>query len=77
MVVTSVLQTSAGRMIFTKIKKSNAMKDKIFCSAVIVAAGSGKRMGADRPKQFLELCGKTLLSSEQPLFLAAVRLLTK
>lgn len=26
--------------------------------AVILAAGSGKRMGADMPKQYLPLCGK-------------------
>ena len=30
--------------------------------AMIVAAGSGKRMGADRPKQFLELNGRSILS---------------
>ena len=36
-------------------------RENLFCSAVIVAAGSGKRMGADRPKQFLELCGKTII----------------
>jgi len=29
--------------------------------AVIVAGGSGKRMGADTPKQFLELAGRTML----------------
>lgn len=29
--------------------------------AVIVAGGSGTRMGADRPKQFLELCGEPVL----------------
>ncbi|MBO6190418.1 MAG: 2-C-methyl-D-erythritol 4-phosphate cytidylyltransferase [Alloprevotella sp.] len=29
--------------------------------AVILAAGSGKRFGAERPKQFLQLCGKSLL----------------
>ena len=44
------------------------MKDKIFCSAVIVAAGSGKRMGADRPKQFLELCGKTIIERTAAVF---------
>lgn len=30
-------------------------------SAIIVAAGSGSRFGADRPKQFLEIGGKPLL----------------
>lgn len=30
-------------------------------SAIIVAAGSGTRFGADRPKQFLEIGGKPLL----------------
>lgn len=29
--------------------------------AVVPAAGVGKRMQADRPKQYLELCGKTVL----------------
>jgi 2-C-methyl-D-erythritol 4-phosphate cytidylyltransferase len=29
--------------------------------AIIVAAGSGKRFGAERPKQFLEIAGKPLL----------------
>lgn len=31
-------------------------------AAIIVAAGSGSRMGADRPKQFLPLCGKPVLA---------------
>ncbi len=30
-------------------------------AAVILAAGSGKRMGADRPKQFLSLCDRPVL----------------
>lgn len=30
-------------------------------ASIIVAAGSGTRFGADRPKQFLEIGGKTLL----------------
>ncbi len=30
-------------------------------SAIIVAAGSGTRFGAEKPKQFLEICGKPLL----------------
>ncbi|HRT48502.1 MAG TPA: 2-C-methyl-D-erythritol 4-phosphate cytidylyltransferase, partial [Bacteroidales bacterium] len=29
--------------------------------ALIVAGGSGKRMGIDTPKQFLELAGKPVL----------------
>ena len=43
-------------------------KDALFCSAVIVAAGSGKRMGADRPKQFLELCSKTIIEHTAAVF---------
>lgn len=31
-------------------------------SAIIVAAGSGKRFGGDKPKQFLEFAGKTVLA---------------
>lgn len=30
-------------------------------TAIIVAAGSGKRFGAEKPKQFLELCGKPVI----------------
>lgn len=30
--------------------------------AIILSAGSGKRMGADRPKQYLELAGKPIIS---------------
>ena len=29
--------------------------------AVVPAAGVGKRMNADRPKQYLELAGKTVI----------------
>ncbi len=32
------------------------------CTAVIVAAGKGKRMGTDISKQFLHLCGKEILA---------------
>ncbi|MCL6416362.1 2-C-methyl-D-erythritol 4-phosphate cytidylyltransferase [Aestuariirhabdus sp. Z084] len=31
------------------------------CYAIVPAAGIGKRMGADRPKQYLELDGKTVI----------------
>jgi 2-C-methyl-D-erythritol 4-phosphate cytidylyltransferase len=35
---------------------------KPICTAVIVAAGKGKRMGTEISKQFLPLCGKEILS---------------
>ncbi len=44
------------------------MDKKLFCSAVIVAAGSGKRMRTDKPKQFLELCGKTIIERTVGIF---------
>jgi len=37
--------------------------------AVIPAAGVGARMGADRPKQYLELAGKTILEHSLACFL--------
>ena len=30
-------------------------------TAIIVAAGEGTRFGSDRPKQFVEVCGKPLI----------------
>ena len=39
------------------------------CAAVIVAAGSGTRMGGSRPKQFLTVRGKTILRHCLDLFL--------
>ena len=39
---------------------------------IIMAAGSGSRMGADRPKQFLELGGKAVLHRTIEVFLEAV-----
>lgn len=36
-------------------------KSKPHCTAILLAGGSGKRMGADRPKQFLEIAGKPLI----------------
>ena len=38
---------------------------------IIMAAGSGTRMGADRPKQFLELEGKAILQKTIEVFLNA------
>lgn len=38
---------------------------------IIMAAGSGTRMGADRPKQFLELDGKAILQRTVEVFLQA------
>lgn len=37
------------------------MMDSVRYWGVVPAAGVGKRMGADRPKQYLELLGKTVL----------------
>lgn len=37
------------------------MGEKIETAAVILAAGTGKRMGSDVPKQFLSLCGEPAL----------------
>lgn len=39
---------------------------------IIMAAGSGTRMGEDRPKQFLDLGGKAILQRTIEVFLAAV-----
>ena len=38
---------------------------------IIMAAGSGTRMGADRPKQFLEIGGKAILQKTMEVFLQA------
>ena len=38
---------------------------------IIMAAGSGTRMGADRPKQFIELGGKAILQMTIEVFLKA------
>ena len=39
---------------------------------IIMAAGSGNRMGAELPKQFLELEGKAILHKTMEAFLEAV-----
>lgn len=41
--------------------------------AVVPAAGKGTRMGADRPKQYLELCGRTVLEHTLAALLAEPR----
>ena len=35
--------------------------EKVYCTAIVLAAGSGRRMGTDVHKQFLPLCGKPVL----------------
>ena len=37
------------------------MESKYSCTAIVLAAGQGRRMGTDLPKQFLPLCGKPVL----------------
>lgn len=37
------------------------MEEKNIVAVIVVAAGMGKRMGGDRPKQFLEIGGKPIL----------------
>ena len=45
--------------------------------AVIVAGGQGLRMGADRPKQFLEIDGKPILRHTIERFLAFYYTITR
>lgn len=40
---------------------SAAEEKKPYCTVILLAGGSGKRMGADKPKQYLEIAGKPLL----------------
>jgi 2-C-methyl-D-erythritol 4-phosphate cytidylyltransferase len=56
--VTSVLQTTAGKMIFGRyVEETRSGKIR----QIVVAAGTGQRLGAERPKQFLSLCGEPVL----------------
>ena len=41
---------------------------KTICTAVIVAAGKGKRMGTEISKQFLPLCGREILAHTVEVF---------
>ncbi len=43
------------------IEHSRHARAREACWAVIPAAGGGTRMGADRPKQYLPLAGKTVI----------------
>ena len=40
------------------------------CWAVLPAAGTGSRMGGERPKQYLEVAGATLLEHSLRAFLS-------
>lgn len=42
-------------------RKGGHMPDKKFCTAVVLAAGQGKRMGTNVAKQYLKIGGKPLL----------------
>ncbi len=46
---------------------------KTFCTAIVLAAGSGKRMGTKIAKQYLEIDGKPLLYYTPPCFLNVPR----
>jgi 2-C-methyl-D-erythritol 4-phosphate cytidylyltransferase len=46
---------------FRRLNPILQMTDSIKFWAVVPAAGVGKRMNADRPKQYLELAGKTVI----------------
>lgn len=35
---------------------------KVYCTAIVLAAGSGKRMGTKVHKQYLQLCEKPVLA---------------
>jgi 2-C-methyl-D-erythritol 4-phosphate cytidylyltransferase len=39
-----------------------AANDQLIVAAIVVAAGSGRRLGADVPKAFVEVAGRTLLA---------------
>ncbi len=49
--------------LFNKVKKViyAALGKKDFVSAVVLAGGSGTRVGGDKTKQMLEVCGKPLI----------------
>jgi hypothetical protein len=77
-VVTSVLQTAAGRMIFAKpkvawiisVQQGGEVSGSGEVAVVIPAAGKGKRMGAPLNKQYLKLEGRPLLAYTLDVFLS-------
>jgi 2-C-methyl-D-erythritol 4-phosphate cytidylyltransferase len=50
------------------------MNDQVCCWAVIPAAGIGERIGADIPKQYLQISGKTILEHALNPFLVNQRI---
>lgn len=56
-------------ILFADIRRKPTMERKRY--VIIMAAGSGTRMGADMPKQFLELDGKVILQKTIEAFLEA------
>jgi 2-C-methyl-D-erythritol 4-phosphate cytidylyltransferase len=50
------------------------MNEKVCCWAVIPAAGIGERVGADIPKQYLQISGKTILEHALNPFLVNQRI---
>lgn len=53
-----------GEPQFKKMEKQaggGQVMEKVYCTAIVLAAGSGRRMGTDVHKQFLPLCGKPVL----------------
>ena len=38
------------------------MRERPYCTAILLAAGKGKRMGTTVSKQFLPICGKEILA---------------
>ena len=55
-------------MVVSNIKKTRMGRRKFL---IVMGAGSGTRMGADKPKQFLELGGKAILQRTVEVFLNA------
>lgn len=60
---------SARRLIVAQLHNgAHGLPDLADIAVILLAGGSGKRMKADRPKQLLELAGKTVLEHSINLF---------